>query len=94
MKYNISTNYHTLNHWQSCKKRKKKTSGWPKYGDWGKNCLNYSEWNKYYIKYGYIEKTKPHTKYIKYGKIENPRLYPKYGKNENARFYVKFGVIE
>lgn len=79
MKYNISTNYHTLNHWQSCKKRKKKPTGWPKYSDWGNNGIKYSDWDKYYIKYG---------------KIEKPRFYVKYGKNENTRFYPKFGVIE
>lgn len=81
MKYNISTNFHTLNHWQSCKKRKKKPTGWPKYSDWGKNG----------IKYGYNESAKF---YPKYGYIEKPKSYPKYGYNENAKFYVKFGVIE
>lgn len=79
MKYNISTNYHTLNHWQSCKK--KKTSGWPKYGGWGNN----------YIKYGYNENARF---YPKYGNNGNARFYIKYGNNGNTRFYPKFGVIE
>lgn len=83
MKYNISTNFHTLNHWQSCKKRKKKTSGWPKYSDWDKN----------YVKYGYNESAKFYPKYG-YMEIIHAKCYPKYGNNENARFYVKFGVIE
>lgn len=55
MKYIISTNYHTLNHWQSCKKKKKKTDKYPKYSSWGNNYIKYGENAKFYIKYGVIE---------------------------------------
>ena len=83
MKYNFSTNFHTLNHWQSCKKKKKKTDKYPKYSDWGYN----------YVKYGYNENAKFYPKYG-YIKIIHTKVYPKYGNNGNARFYPKFGVIK
>ena len=55
MKYIISTNYHTLNHWQSCKKKEKKKDKYPKYSEWGNNYVKYGENAKFYIKYGVIE---------------------------------------
>ena len=55
MKYNISTNYHTLNHWQSCKKKEKKKDKYPKYSSWGNNYVKYGDNKKFYIKYGVIE---------------------------------------
>ena len=55
MKYNISTNYHTLNHWQSCKKKKKKTDKYPKYGSYGNNYVKYGDNTKFYVKNEVIE---------------------------------------
>ena len=65
MKYNFSTNFHTLNHWQSCKKKKKKTDKYPQYSDWVYNYVKYGDNARVYVKYGDYEEF-----YVKYGVIE------------------------